>query len=210
MAAPKLDCVERACKNCGKRISFPREGRGLARVHCSMECQTAYARAQLRRRVASLMCRVDGCSASPSRISAMLCETHFYRLRRTGTTDDRAKAPYRERSHGYLARTNRDHPASSSNGLLYQHREVLYDTIGPGAHACHWCAKEIEWFTADRKRMLVADHLDGDKVNNDPTNLVPACLHCNGNRGLFEAWARRHKDDPFMLQLLSDILDGPR
>jgi hypothetical protein len=31
--------------------------------------------------------------------------------------------------------------------------------------------------------MLVPDHLDGNRLNNDPANLVPACTPCNVMRG---------------------------
>jgi hypothetical protein len=32
------------------------------------------------------------------------------------------------------------------------------------------------------KGALVADHLDWDLHNNDPTNIVPSCNHCNAHR----------------------------
>jgi hypothetical protein len=67
------------------------------------------------------------------------------------------------------------------NGEVLEHRRVLYDAIGPGPHECHWsgisgCGKVLEWGGTGG---IQADHLDGDKLNNDPTNLVPSCLGCN-------------------------------
>lgn len=72
------------------------------------------------------------------------------------------------------------HPLSPSNGDLAEHRMVLYDKIGPGPHYCHWnCGKLLEW---GGHKGIFTDHLDGNKLNNDPENLVPSCLRCNWGR----------------------------
>lgn len=71
------------------------------------------------------------------------------------------------------------HPLSRSGGLLGEHREVLYDKIGPGPHPCHWCGKLLDWGGLGG---IIADHLDGDRINNDPENLVPSCSPCNTGR----------------------------
>lgn len=44
----------------------------------------------------------------------------------------------------------------------------------------------MPWRTTDRpawKHSVNVDHLDGDRLNNDPDNLVPSCGWCNTNRG---------------------------
>jgi HNH endonuclease len=58
---------------------------------------------------------------------------------------------------------------------------VLYDKIGPGEHGCHWCPRRVHWDGVGILR-LVADHLDDDRWNNDPENLVSSCRTCNSNR----------------------------
>ena len=69
---------------------------------------------------------------------------------------------------------------------LEEHRKVLFDKIGPGTHPCHWrdvygCGKNsLEWGSISG---ICADHLDGDKRNNHPDNLVPSCNSCNLRRG---------------------------
>lgn len=45
---------------------------------------------------------------------------------------------------------------------------------------------------AEYGRALQVHHLDHDKTNNDPTNLVTACGSCN-------VWASYHRDEPFFL-----------
>src|SRR3990167_11499676 len=40
----------------------------------------------------------------------------------------------------------RDHPLGRSrDGKVMLHRIVLYDQIGPGTHACHWCGRLVTW-----------------------------------------------------------------
>lgn len=77
--------------------------------------------------------------------------------------------------------TQYGHPLANSSGVVSEHRRALYDKIGPGLHPCHWgCGKVLEWGGI---LGICVDHLDDDKVNNDPDNLVPSCLVCNMQRG---------------------------
>ena len=79
-----------------------------------------------------------------------------------------------------------DHPLYVKGQFLLEHRKVLYDKIGSGPHPCHWseaygCGRRsLEWKGLSG---LVVDHLDDDKLNNTPENLVPACSSCNMRRG---------------------------
>ena len=73
------------------------------------------------------------------------------------------------------------HPLAVKGGVVAVHRWVLHERIGPGVHACHWCGVAVEWRGRGRA-MLVADHVDADTHNNDPSNLVPACTRCNTQR----------------------------
>lgn len=72
-----------------------------------------------------------------------------------------------------------DHPLYKGE-VIAEHRIVLYDSIGPGPHACHWgCGKVLEW---GGREGIQADHLNRDKLDNRPENLVPSCLVCNWQR----------------------------
>lgn len=79
------------------------------------------------------------------------------------------------------------HPLSC-RGKVGEHRVVLYKKIGPGTHKCNWCGVPVVWLVGNEARRarttqrLVADHLDFDKSNNDPENLVSSCLACNTTR----------------------------
>lgn len=75
------------------------------------------------------------------------------------------------------------HPIAPPSGIVAECRVVLYGAIGPGPHPCHWCRLPVEWTPGRRgATSLVADHLDWDIHNNDPTNLVPSCDVCNAHR----------------------------
>lgn len=81
-------------------------------------------------------------------------------------------------NNGYVFLSGQDHPLSR-RGAVYEHRKVLYDKIGPGVHQCYWCSRDLEW---GGRGGLQADHLDGDRLNNNPDNLVPSCTGCNMKR----------------------------
>jgi hypothetical protein len=86
---------------------------------------------------------------------------------------------------GYRILTGQqEHPLAQDNHQLGEHRAVLYDKIGTGLHLCHWqCGTLLTWGEGQNDGIHV-DHLDGDRLNNDPENLVPACWLCNFRRGL--------------------------
>lgn len=81
------------------------------------------------------------------------------------------------------------HPLSSRKNDVLEHRYVLYEKIGPGPHQCHYinefgCGKSaLEW---GGHGGICVDHLDRNRQNNNPENLVPCCLSCNSKM----AWRR--------------------
>lgn len=86
-----------------------------------------------------------------------------------------------EDSAGYRLLTGQyDHALSYENGVVSEHRKILYDSIGEGPHLCHWgCGKLLAWAGRDG---IFVDHIDGDPSNNDLENLVPSCHQCNVRR----------------------------
>jgi hypothetical protein len=99
------------------------------------------------------------------------------RRRRRGTGSDHIT------DQGYRYVTCAGHPLADKRGRLYEHRRVLFDSIGAGPHSCHWCNRPVAWKRHKGCTRLVVDHLNDDKLDNRPENLVPSCTRCNGDRG---------------------------
>lgn len=74
-----------------------------------------------------------------------------------------------------------DHPLRRDTPVVLSHRIALWDKIGEGPHTCFYCQKPVTWFPAENPEMssLSVDHVDRDKKNNNPENLVPCCHACN-------------------------------
>lgn len=135
-------------------------------------------------------CEAPDCKAPPSQ--GRYCGTHRARLTRLGTFDLRVRDRYRH-SSGYWHVKRPDHPLAHASGWLREHRAVLFDSIGPGEHECHWCQMTVSWDESYPRSMagLVVDHVDEDPGNNDPSNLVPSCAPCNLARS--SRWKKRQE-----------------
>ena len=150
------------------------------------------------------VCCVDGCD-KPARSpgDGSMCEMHYYRKRRTGTTDIIPKnKECNNHSSGYiLSYRNVDHPVATRGGYLYEHRRILFDEIGWGPHKCFWCGRKIDWMPGERnkKGSLVVDHFNGNKADNTIKNLLASCHRCNCLRGLFQRWVSEHGKDAMRL-----------
>lgn len=130
-------------------------------------------------------CVILGCTKAPRSTISPLCEMHYYRQRRHGDPLTVREVTGRAMStNGYVIVHLPGHDLSHGSGWAYEHRVVLHASIGPGEHPCHWCGTSVLWELSYPFDMtaLVVDHLDDDKQNNDPSNLVPACNPCNVNR----------------------------
>jgi hypothetical protein len=191
----------RVCRQCNEPFTY-KFSRGNDRWYCSDFCRT-------KRRFAHSktlpLCVFPGCQNRRGTYKTGICNSCYWRIKRTGTIERRAWAYRSLSSHGYVVLSNKTHPLTNPAGRLYEHRMVLYDAIGKGPHPCHWCGTSVDWIKGKCfKGSLVPDHLDGVKSNNAVSNLVPACNHCNTNRGLFMSWVRRHKDDPVLWQMYNE------
>jgi|WetSurMetagenome_2_1015567.scaffolds.fasta_scaffold178324_2 hypothetical protein len=83
------------------------------------------------------------------------------------------------------------HPLACADGHVPIHTDVLYRKLGPGPHPCHWCGKLVNWKKLSGEiqyPMLHADHLNDQRKDNRPENLVPSCVHCNIYRGNPKKW----------------------
>lgn len=140
-----------------------------------------------------MQCKVDGCGREAHYKAAQLCQMHYFRQWRYGTTDTvkRGKAKRRqENPQGYQWLYMPNHPLRHKNGsYVAEHRAVLYAAIGPGPMKCALCGCDLTWETCK------VDHIDCDVRNNAIGNLRPTCNTCNTQRGVGPAvlWSRTSK-----------------
>ncbi|MCF5712470.1 hypothetical protein GIB57_12170 [Pseudomonas tremae] len=126
-------------------------------------------------------CHVAGCIAVANRKGAVLCEKHYTRHRRHGSTDKAVvvKPGLLSHSHGYTLTYAPEHPLRrDSSCRVYEHRRVYHAQHGDGPFNCHWCSTIVGWDD------LHVDHLNDVKDDNAPSNLVASCATCNQKRGV--------------------------
>ncbi len=130
-------------------------------------------------------CIVPHCD-KPSRANLPnYCPMHYHRQYRHGRLEAQANQAGITASNGrrYRSVYRPAHPLAQSNGKVYVHRAVLFDSIGPGPHSCHWCEVELDWLPKGDPAAITVDHLNAVGDDNRPENLVPSCQSCNGARG---------------------------
>lgn len=110
-----------------------------------------------------------------------LCPMHKARVLRHGDAEKTAKG-FKTFTWRYKRVGKAGHPLADASGSVYVHRLVLYESIGPGTHACHWCDQPVVWHRGGDQPQIHVDHLDDDGSNNELSNLLPACAHCNATR----------------------------
>lgn len=172
---PKTPC---AVAGCDRSARFD----GWCPAHYRRWQRTGDVKASKPIRTARRVCSVPECDND--HFGHDLCQKHYYRWQRNGhpkAKKRRSPGAGSIATNGYMRITKHGHPLADSRGSVSEHRVVLFDTIGPGEHRCHWCQTPVYWDIQEGQG-LVVDHVDGDKLNNIPENLVPACQPCNAHR----------------------------
>lgn len=137
------------------------------------------------KRRADELCDVDDCTRAYR--SRGYCHMHYTRWRIHGdptvVVDPNAHIPWRTVGDYRILR-RLGHPLARAQGLVLEHRMVLFDAIGPGQHPCRWCQTLVTWESWWPKSAdaLVVDHLDRNRSNNAVENLAPSCQGCNARR----------------------------
>ncbi len=127
-----------------------------------------------------MKCKVDGCDRDCKHYPGKgICQMHYFRMMRYGTYEltTIGKRKLRTRnSKGYQMLFLPDHPLAMANGMVYEHRKVVYDRHGENLPPCELCAKEVNWKTVH------IDHIDESVDKNEPENLRVLCRACNTMR----------------------------
>lgn len=128
-------------------------------------------------------CAVQGCARKF--FCQRWCKLHYQRWAKYGDPLGAHAFAGSVTAAGYRQRFRPDHVLATRSGMLFEHREVLYAKIGPGAHPCHWCGRLVRWdIPVNRGGLaLVTDHLNDSRLDNRPENLEPSCIRCNTKRG---------------------------
>lgn len=127
-------------------------------------------------------CSVPGCERAANYKQDMICQMHYFRRMRNGTFDLKEtkyqKQGYHEHSNGYRLLKIPGHPIARKDGVIFEHRAVMFDIHGWDLPPCEKCGAESDWFT----RKTHIDHIDKDRTNNNPSNLRVLCNPCNVSR----------------------------
>jgi hypothetical protein len=137
-----------------------------------------------------MLCCVNDCGRDAHYRALQLCQKHYFRQWRYGTTElTRSPEPRHENPSGYQWIYAPDHPLRHKTGkYVAEHRAVLYADIGPGPMDCELCGKYLTWATCK------VDHIDENVRNNARSNLRPTCNRCNTRRSMPAPveWNRTH------------------
>ena len=109
------------------------------------------------------------------------CAKHYKRWERRRDLGDPEPPRPVPNQKGYLTQRMPDHPTANVQGRAYLHRVALWDRLDGREPECAFCHVRLVWGGTESNSVTV-EHLDGDRTNNHPLNLVAACPSCNTKR----------------------------
>ena len=136
-----------------------------------------------------MKCKVDGCGRDIMYKAKQLCQKHYFRQMRYGTTELTSTRKYRIQSPaGYQKLYEPQHILADSCGYVYEHRFLMYEIYKESLPDCILCGRSLNWDNA------YIDHIDNDPTNNKIENIRPLCNGCNTFRAkrIYHTHKRRH------------------
>lgn len=128
------------------------------------------------------LCCVPECDRKAVYKTKRLCQRHYFRQWRYGTTELTRVGKRARRfvtPNGYVRVFAAGHPLADATGYVLEHRMVAYDARCGAIDVCERCRLvAVTWRTCH------VDHDDGVRRNNDPPNLFVTCVGCNTQRNL--------------------------
>lgn len=126
-----------------------------------------------------MQCIGDGCEREATYKRLRLCQKHYFRLWRNGSTELKPTSRIMRliAPNGYAKVFDKDHALADSSGYVFEHRHVMWPIVGPDCRPCELCGKSLSWKTCH------IDHIDNIRLNNNPSNLRVLCCGCNTKRG---------------------------
>lgn len=199
----------RDCGGCGQAFEYT-PTRGADRLYCGDDCQrAAHGRMRDAKRAAALTpCRTPRCGGRVVfRVGQQQCEACYTYERKNGRPRNPlplySTARVYLRRDGYLVVRAPGHPLESEKrSYVALHRLVAHDARGGVCGGCHWCDAPLTWASAH------VDHLNGEKADNRPENLVVSCRACNQGRGAGAAFLRRLNPERFDQAVALMLPDG--
>jgi hypothetical protein len=152
-------------------------------------CNTHYT---LERKNRAGVCSVHKCERAATRDKWTICETHYYRIRRSKNPSVKIRPPRIDTYHtqGYVLKfVGKGERFAHKNGYAFEHRLNAFEKYGEGPHDCFWCGKILDW---DK---IVIDHVNEQKADNRHENLLVSCSPCNRARGAMIDFIRRLKPE---------------
>lgn len=120
-----------------------------------------------------MKCCAQECNRDAVYKEKQLCQKHYFRFWRNGTTELKKKEARYFDGQGYVVVIKKGHPLAGKDGNIREHRFVAYEKYKDTELRCELCEKKLTWNTAH------VDHKDECKQNNKPGNLRILCRGCN-------------------------------